>query len=65
MNVIPITERQVSVYVTKSGAWVVHDERDRCGGRFCDQATALRYIRREFGTRTRIVMIASAPRQAA
>lgn len=58
-------EIHVLVRVTPSGAWIVHDEIERRGGRFRDRHAALRFIRREFGLRTRVIMQATLPRQAA
>jgi len=44
----------VNVRVAPSGAWVIHDERDHCGGRFRNREAAIRYIRRQFGTNVRL-----------
>ena len=41
---------RISVQIVPSGAWIVYDEGDTRGGRFRDRDTALRYIRREFGS---------------
>lgn len=38
-----------------SGAWIVHDEADRRGGRFADRRSALKFAKREFGANTHII----------
>jgi hypothetical protein len=44
-----LDKQRVYVREVKSGVWIVHDELDRKGGRFCDRATALQFVNDEFG----------------
>ncbi len=38
-----------------SGAWIVHDDANRRGGRFADRRSAVKFVRREFGANSQII----------
>jgi hypothetical protein len=44
----------VRILIAPSGAWLVRDDLDHRGGRFRNRASALRFIRREFGFDARL-----------
>jgi hypothetical protein len=56
------TVRHVIVRIAPSGAWLIRDDQDHRGGRFCNREAAIRFIRREFG---RDIVLSFAPWPAA
>jgi hypothetical protein len=66
MSVMPkAVARRVFVRVAPSGAWIISDEYERRGGRFRSRECALQFIRREFGTKARLVFVPPMLKQAA